>query len=440
MKNKFTDYNLKNYLNEALEKLGFVNPTDIQVKVIPEIKYGRDLVVQSQTGSGKTHAFLLPLINNLDLNRQETQILITAPSRELANQLYQAAKELVEFAPTTVTIEDYIGGVDKEKQLEKLETTQPHIAIGTPGRLLDMIESNALNIYTASHMVVDEADMTLDMGFLADVDQIAQRLPEKHQLLVFSATIPKKLEPFFRKYMHNPKFIESDDNSIIADTIDNWLIATKSKERVDLIYDVLSIGQPYLALIFANTKDKVDEIAEQLTAKGMECAVIHGGLEPRERRRVMRQIRNLEYQFVVATDLAARGIDIEGVSHVVNAEIPNELDFFVHRVGRTGRNNLPGTAITFYSPDELDAIQFLEDKGIEFSPKEIRNNQAIDVKHHDQRQRRKQVDKKQEYDPEIAGMVKKAKKNIKPNYKKKINRYKKRKDRRNRRINNNKKK
>lgn len=435
MKNKFTDYNLRQFLNEALEHIGFIHPKEIQVKVIPEIKYGRDLVVQSQTGSGKTHAFLLPLINNLDLNRQETQILITAPSRELANQLYQAAKELVKFAPTTVHVENYIGGVDKEKQLEKLETIQPHIAIGTPGRLLDMIESNALNIYTAPYMVVDEADMTLDMGFLADVDQIAQRLPEKHQLLVFSATIPKKLEPFFRKYMHNPKFIYSDDNSIIADTIDNWLIATKTKDRVDLIYDVLTIGQPYLALIFANTKDKVDEIAERLSEKGLECAVIHGGLEPRERRRVMRQIRNLEYQFVVATDLAARGIDIDGVSHVVNAEIPDELDFFVHRVGRTGRNNLPGIAITFYTPDELESIQYLEEKGIVFSPKEIRNNQMIDVKHHDQRQRRKEINKKREYDPEIAGMVKKAKKKIKPNYKKKINRYKKRKDRRNRRLN-----
>lgn len=434
MSNKFTDYNFRSFLNEALEEIGFKEPKDIQTKVIPEIKHGRDLVVQSQTGSGKTHAFLLPLINKLNIESEEVQLLITAPSRELANQLYNAAQELVQFSEKTIRIENYIGGTDKEKQLEKLDQTQPHIAIGTPGRLLDMIESNALNVYTARYMIVDEADMTLDMGFLSDVDQIAQRVQENSQLLVFSATIPKKLEPFFKKYMTNPKFIYADNQSIIADTIDNWLIATKTKDRVDLIHEVLTIGQPYLALIFANTKDKVDEIAERLSAKGLECAVIHGGLEPRERKRVMRQIRNLEYQYVVATDLAARGIDIEGVSHVVNAEIPNELDFFIHRVGRTGRNNLPGTAITFYTPDELDDIQYLQDKGIEFQPKEIKNNQAVDVKHHDERQRRKQIDKKKAFDPEIAGMVKKAKKKIKPNYKKKINRYKKRKERRNRRM------
>lgn len=433
MINKFTDYNFQGFINEALEEIGFVEPRPIQVKVIPEIKHGRDLVVQSQTGSGKTHAFLLPLINKIDRNKQEVQLLITAPSRELANQIYNAASDLVKYADPEIRIENYIGGTDKENQLDKLENTQPHIAIGTPGRLLDMVESNALNVYTVNHMIVDEADMTLDMGFLSVVDQIASRVQADSQLLVFSATIPKSLEPFFRKYMANPKFIYSDNQSLIADTIDNWLISTKSKDRVDLIYDVLTIGQPYLALIFANTKEKVDEIAERLTAKGLNCAVIHGGLDPRARKRVMRQIRNLEYQYVVATDLAARGIDIEGVSHVVNAEIPNELDFFIHRVGRTGRNNLPGTAITFYTPDELESIQYLEEKGIEFHPKEIKNNQAIDVKHHDERQRRKQVDKKKDYDPEIAGMVKKAKKKIKPNYKKKINRYKKRKERRQRR-------
>lgn len=432
MTNKFSDYNFKTYLNEALDEINFYEPRDIQARVIPEIKSGRDLVVQSQTGSGKTHAFLLPLMNNINPLKEEVQILITAPSRELANQLYKAAQQLASHSDQVIRVENYIGGTDKEKQLERLADTQPHIAIGTPGRLLDMVKSQALNVYTAKYMVVDEADMTLDMGFLADVDQIATRVQQESQMLVFSATIPEKLEPFFRKYMDNPKFTYSENESLVADTIDNWLIATKSKDRIDLIEEVLTIGQPYLALIFANTKDKVDQIAQELTERGLECAVIHGGLESRERKRVMRQIRNLDYQYVVATDLAARGIDIEGVSHVVNAEIPNELDFFIHRVGRTGRNNLPGTAITFYTPDELEDIKYLQDKGIEFQPKEIKNGQAVDVKHHDARQRRKQVDKKKGYDPEIAGMVKKAKKNIKPNYKKKINRYKKRKDRRNR--------
>lgn len=274
--------------------------------------------------------------------------------------------------------------------------------------------------------------MTLDMGFLNVVDQIASRIPKESQLFVFSATIPEKLQPFFRKYMNNPKFIESESQSLLSESVDNWLISTRSKNRIDLIHEVLTLGQPYLALIFANTKEKVDEIAKQLVAHGLNCCVLHGGLSARERRRVMRQIRNLEYQYVVATDLASRGIDIDGVSHVVNAEIPRELDFFIHRVGRTGRNNLPGTAITFYHPDESPAIDILEDKGIEFQPKTIKNGRVVDVKDRRNRQQRKHKQQKT-YDPEIAGMVKKAKKKIKPGYKKKINEFKKRKARRQRR-------
>lgn len=196
-----------------------------------------------------------------------------------------------------------------------------------------------------------------------------------------------------------------------------------------MIYDILTIGQPYLALIFANTKNRVDEIAEELTDKGLKTAVIHGGLSSRDRRKVMRQIHNLEYQFVVATDLAARGIDIEGVSHVINAEIPHELDFFIHRVGRTGRNNLEGIAITLYSPEEEEAIENLESRGVSFTSKEFKNGDLVDAPERKRRQLRKNKTNKESFDPEIAGMAKKAKKNIKPGYKKKIERAKQQKRR-----------
>lgn len=432
MTDHFKQYNFQPFIYEALDAIDFYEPTAIQAKVIPEMTKNRDLVVQSQTGSGKTHAFLLPLINQIEADKREVQVVITAPSRELAEQLYRMAEQVAGFADPEIIVGRFIGGRDKEKSLDKLEHHQPHIAIGTPGRMLDMIHSNALDIHKAPFMVVDEADMTLDMGFLNVVDQIASRIPKESQLFVFSATIPEKLQPFFRKYMNNPKFIESESQSLLSESVDNWLISTRSKNRIDLIHEVLTLGQPYLALIFANTKEKVDEIAKQLVARGLNCCVLHGGLSARERRRVMRQIRNLEYQYVVATDLASRGIDIDGVSHVVNAEIPRELDFFIHRVGRTGRNNLPGTAITFYHPDESPAIDILEDKGIEFQPKTIKNGRVVDVKDRRNRQQRKHRQQKT-YDPEIAGMVKKAKKKIKPGYKKKINEFKKRKARRQRR-------
>ncbi|WP_027109027.1 DEAD/DEAH box helicase [Lacticigenium naphthae] len=434
MTHSFEKFNLDPYLIEAISEINFYEPTEIQNRVIPVVENGRDIIGQSHTGSGKTHSFLLPLFNDIKPEKQEVQVLITAPSRELAEQLYQAASQLAAHSPKEIIVQNYIGGTDKNRQIEKLGNKQPHIAIGTPGRLWDLIESNALLAYTAPVLVVDEADMTLDMGFLDEVDKIASRLPSKLQMLVFSATIPEKLQPFLRKYMDNPLVIEVGTERVLAETIDNWLISTKGHNKVNLIYNLLTVGQPYLALIFANTKSKVDEIAAGLMKKGFKVAKIHGDIPPRERRRVMKQVQNLDYQFVVATDLASRGIDIEGVSHVINAEIPRDLDFFIHRVGRTGRNNLKGIAITLYEPGEEKAINDLEKMGIEFKPKQISNGEIIDTYHRERRDQRKGKSKEKGFDSEIHGMVKKAKKNIKPNYKTKVKRKMEEKKRAQRKI------
>ena len=281
-----------------------------------------------------------------------------------------------------------------------------------------MMNEQALKIHTAFAFVVDEADMTLDMGFLNEVDQIASRLPEKLQFLVFSATIPEKLRPFLRKYMENPIIEEIKPKAVISEDIENWLISTKGKDENQMIYQLLTIGHPYLAIVFANTKQRVDEIADYLKNQGLKVAKIHGDITPRERKRVMRQVQNLEYQYVVATDLAARGIDIEGVSHVINAEIPEDLDFFIHRVGRTGRNGLKGTAITLYSPNDEQAIDAIEKLGVSFEPKEIKNGEI--VKTYDRNRRTKREKSKDVLDPTLIGLVKKKKKKIKPGYKKKI--------------------
>ncbi|MBP1044508.1 DEAD/DEAH box helicase [Vagococcus sp. BWB3-3] len=416
----FKQFNLQPYLEKALEAKGFVEPTEVQEKLIPVIKKGKSVVGQSQTGSGKTHTFLLPLMDKIDPSKDEVQILVTAPSRELANQIYQAAVELAEASDVEIRVSRFVGGTDKKRQLAKLEKQQPHVAIGTPGRILDLMnEQNGLGAHTASAFVVDEADMTLDMGFLEEVDKIAGKLPNNLQMLVFSATIPESLKPFLKKYMVNPVIEHIKPKSIISDTIDNWLVSTKGKNNNELIHKLLTIGHPYLGIVFANTKQRVDEIADYLKNQGLKVAKIHGDILPRERKRVMKQVQNLEYQYVVATDLAARGIDIEGVSHVINAEIPNELDFFIHRVGRTGRNGLDGIAITLYDPSDEKAINELEKIGIEFVPKEIKGDEIIDSY---DRNRRTQRNKSQKnLDTEMIGLVKKKKKNIKPGYKKKIN-------------------
>lgn len=416
----FAAFQLQDYLLTAIADKGFKQPTEVQERLIPVIQAGRSVVGQSQTGTGKTHTFLLPIFNQLDLEQQNVQAVITAPSRELATQIYQAAKQLADFSGEEISIMNFVGGTDKLRQVERLATKQPHIVIGTPGRILDLVSSGDLLIHTTQVMVVDEADMTLDLGFLADVDQIAGRMPDNLQMLVFSATIPEKLRPFLRKYMNNPLIEEIKPKTVISETIDNWLISTKGKDVNQIIYQLLTIGHPYLAIVFANTKQRVDEISQYLKNQGLSVATIHGDILPRERKRVMKQIQNLDFQYVVATDLAARGIDIEGVSHVINAEIPDDLEFFIHRVGRTGRNQLPGTAITLYEPSDERKINEIEALGITFKPKEIKNDEVVDS--YDRNRRQKREKKRDELDTTLIGLVKKKKKKIKPGYKKQIQR------------------
>lgn len=414
----FTDFNFKYYINRALEELGFEEPTEVQERLIPLVLSGRDLVGESKTGSGKTHTFLLPVFQQLDESLKQVQAVITAPSRELAAQIYQAARQIARFSETEIRISSFVGGTDKARQIEKLQSSQPHIAIGTPGRIYDLVRSGDLAVHKAGIFIVDEADMTLDLGFLNEVDKIAASLPKELQFLVFSATIPQKLQPFLKKYLSNPVIEQIKTETVISDTIDNWLVSTKGRDRNAQILEMTKALQPYLAMIFVNTKTRADELHSYLIANGLRAAKLHGDIPPRERRRMMAQIKHLDFDYIVATDLAARGIDIEGVSHVINDTIPQDLSFFVHRVGRTGRNGLPGTAITLYQPSDDSDIRELEKLGIRFVPKDIKNGEFQDSYDRDRRANREKT--RQRLDTEMIGLVKKKKKKIKPGYKKKI--------------------
>lgn len=415
---KFTDFNFKPFINEALADLKFVTPTPVQAKMIPLVTEGRDVVGQSATGSGKTHAFLLPIMNKIDPAKDEVQVVITSPSRELAYQIIEATKQIIKHMDTPVTIGSYIGGTDKKRQTERLKKEQPNIVIGTPGRIWDLINTGGLKVHTAETLVIDEADMTLDMGFLDVVDKIAASFGKHVQMMVFSATIPQKISVFLKKYMDNPVIEEIPVATVISPNIDNWLISTKGKNKNQLIYQLITMGEPYLALIFANTKTRVEELHEYLKQQGLKVAMIHGGIKPRERKQIMKRVKNLEFQYVVATDLAARGIDIEGVSHVINDDIPTDLEFFIHRVGRTGRNNLSGISITLYTPGEEQQVNELEDMGIAFKPKEVKDDQVVDT--YDRNRRKTHRKKQDKLDPTMIGMIKKKKKKIKPGYKKQI--------------------
>ncbi|WP_408868790.1 DEAD/DEAH box helicase [Brochothrix campestris] len=418
-KTKFDIFGFKPFINEAIAKKAFFKPTKIQEQLIPTIQRGESAIGQSQTGTGKTHTYLLPLMDKIDPSLNEVQVIITAPSRELASQIYEEARQMAKLSDPEIHTRLMIGGTDKKRAMGQLKT-QPQIVVGTPGRIYDLMREKALEAYTATTLVVDEADLMLDMGFLEDVDNIASRLAEKLQILVFSATIPEKLKPFLKKYMENPRYAHIQPEAIISPTVTNILVDLKSKSREQLVYDITTTMTPFLALIFCNTKAEADVLTTFLLEKQVNVAKIHGGVPARDRKRIMKQIRNLDYQYVVATDLAARGIDIEGASHVINHNLPDDPDFFIHRAGRTGRAGQEGISISIYEPDDEEKLVALEKRGVEFSYQNLKKGEWIQMADRNRRKFRKE--KRDDVDARIGGMVKKAKANIKPGYKKKINR------------------
>lgn len=415
---KFDRFNLKPFIIEAVKDFGFFEPTEIQERMIPAVLKGESAIGQSQTGTGKTHSYVLPILQKVDPSRQEVQAIITAPTRELANQIYHEILKVTEHCPEgeEITARCYIGGTDKQRTIEKLKR-QPHVVVGTPGRINDLVKEQALFVHTAEILIVDEADLMLDMGFIEDVDQIAARMPEKLQMLVFSATIPEKLKPFLKKYMENPKYVHVEPKQAAAANIEHWLLPSRHRNKVELVYQALTSLNPYLAIVFTNTKKKADEVADGLISKGLKVGRIHGDLNPRERKKMMKQILDLEFQYIVATDLAARGIDIQGISHVINYELPTDLDFYIHRVGRTARAGFSGIAVTVYETSDEDALNRLEKMGLEFQHKDLQKGEWTDLDNRNKRKTRlKQTD---DIDKKAASLVKKPKK-VKPGYKKKM--------------------
>lgn len=414
-KHPFELFELAPYLVEAVEDLNFNQPTEIQRRVIPKLKKETHLIGQSQTGTGKSHAFLLPLINKIDKEVQHPQIIILAPTRELAKQLYDAAEHLISFTDG-IKAGLYIGGTDKNKDIQKSKV-QPQIVIGTPNRIKDLAEENVLHIHLARAVVIDEADLMIDLGFLPTVDKIAANVSREAQIAVFSATIPKALHPFLNKYLSKPEFIEIEPDAKTNKNITFYLVPTKSNDRKEQLTKIMSTINPYLAIIFANSRERADEVAEYLQDQGLKVGVIHGGLAPRERTQQMKRVKNLEYQYVVASDLASRGIDIDGVSHVINYDIPRDIAFFTHRVGRTGRGNYSGVAITIYTPDEEDLINQIEKRGFSFIHSDVKNGELVEIKDRTERQSRK---KKEDNIEQNLKHKLKGKKKVKPRYKKKF--------------------
>ncbi|WP_163539613.1 DEAD/DEAH box helicase [Gracilibacillus sp. YIM 98692] len=416
-KHLFKQYALDQWMNDVIDKLEFYEPTPIQAKVVPEALRGRSIIGQSETGSGKTHAFLIPLLNQMNEEESFTQFVFTAPTRELAIQIYDEVKKIMKYAEkeTTWRAKLLIGGTDKKRTIDKMKEP-PHIVVGTPGRILDLIEDGHLDIYKAKSFVIDETDLMLELGLIEEIDKILMRADPDIQVLVFSATISEKLQPFLKKYLDKPTYVKIDDR-IAPERMEHRLISLRHRSQSDLIYEITKVIQPYLAIIFTNGKERANELSESLIEKGINVGLIHGGLNQRERKRVLKDIQQLKYQYIVATDLAARGIDIKGVSHVINADFPKEESFYIHRVGRTARAGLEGTAISLYTDDDISLVKKLEKKGLSFTYYDVVKSEWREVKPWNARQKRVRHEK--ETEKKAWQQVRKPKK-VKPGYRKKM--------------------
>lgn len=411
----YDSYQFKDFVKETIAELKFNEPTKIQKAIIPLVYKHVDVIGISQTGTGKTHAFLIPIMDMIDVERDQVQAVITAPTRELATQIYEHAKLFMKHN-SELRVSLIIGGSDKQKTIGKLNT-QPHIVIGTPGRIKDLsLDEQALHITTADIFVVDEADMTLEFGYIEDIDAVLSKMKDNLQMMVFSATIPQMLRPFLQKYMSQPKIIEIDEELTSSRNVSHYLVPTKHRERYDVLKDIMSVIDPYICIIFCNKRTEAASLTKKLREDGVKVGEIHGDLEPRERRQMMRRIKNMDYQYIVATDIAARGIDIDGASHIINMEFPTELDFYIHRSGRCGRGKYTGECYSMYDTTNQQIVQTLEKKGITFEMKELKGNQFVDSK--DREKRKSRVKHQTDLEKKISSIVKKPTK-VKPGYKKK---------------------
>ena len=409
-----TKFNLREDVVKFIETLGFKEYTPIQEQVIPCVLKGRDVIGISDTGTGKTHAFLIPIFHKIDVTKEKVQAVITAPTRELARQIYDRAIEMNEVNPD-IRIRLISGEVEKTRMVEQLEKGQPHIVIGTPGRLKDMfIQSEVLRLDQAEILVVDEADMTLEFGFLNDVDAIAGKMPKNLQMLVFSATIPQALQPFLKKYLHNPQTVKIEKTQSAA-KIDHILVPCKHLSYTEKLLRILPGFTPYVCLIFANTRKLAAEVAETLRDNGYDCTEIHGDLSSRQRKNAMKVVSSHSASYIVATDIAARGIDLEGVSHVVSLGFPTSLEYYVHRAGRTGRAMRDGICYALYNEKDEESINQLKVKGIGFKHCDYKNNEWVELKPHGQ----KRIAKNDLIEKEIAKKLYRKNEKVKPGYKKK---------------------
>ena len=355
-KTNFKDYHLSDELLKSIHLLNFNNPTKVQEQVIPAILEQKDVIIQSQTGSGKTAAFAIPICQLLDWNENKPQALVITPTRELAIQVREDIFNLGRFERLKVAA--VYGKSPFHLQMKELKQ-KTHAVVGTPGRIIDHIERNTLDISKIKYLVIDEADEMLKMGFIEEVDKIIRKLPDHRVTIVLSATMPDHINDLCKRYMKNPLYVEVEEQTSTSDAISQERYEVSPLDKLELLKDLMTVENPDSCIIFCNTQVMVDEVYNALSKLNYAFDRIHGGMEQDDRIRVMKNFKKGLFRYLVATDVAARGIDIDNISLVINYDVPNTCEGYVHRIGRTGRMGNKGKSMIFASPYEsrmMDSI------------------------------------------------------------------------------------
>ena len=353
----FQDLGISPGLCEALRSRGIKEATAVQERAIPVLRAGRDAIVQSQTGTGKTLAFLLPLLEKIKPQADVAQGLVVTPTRELAIQIAKVADYLGEALGVSSLV--IYGGQDIERQKMKLRR-QPQLIIGTPGRLLDHLRRGTLDLSHVNKVVLDEADEMMKLGFIEDVEVLLKASAGDRQFLLFSATVPNRVKALAAQFMRSPEHIEIKGNHVILEDIEQVVLATTEEGKLDKLCGLINDEQPYLMMVFCHTKQRVHQLVMALAERGYLVDELHGDLTQTQRTLVLRRFRKAELQVLCATDIAARGLDIEGVTHVVSYDIPRDTESYIHRIGRTGRAGRQGKAITFVNARQYDRLRRIE--------------------------------------------------------------------------------
>lgn len=358
MNNTFKKYNLCDEIIKALDGIGYKHPSDVQSKVIPEVLNGKDIIVKSQTGSGKTAAFGIPLCEKVIWEESKPQVLVLTPTRELAIQVKEELTNIGRFKRIRAIA--VFGKQPFSEQTRELKQ-KTHIVAGTPGRVFDHIDRGTLDISNIRYLVIDEADEMLNMGFIDQVRDIINKLNKKRETMLFSATIPEEILGLCKMYMNNPINIEIKSQKLITDNITHELYKFEEFYKLDNLNKLLINEVPETAVIFCKTKENVDKVFENLNKKGYSVNKIHGGMLQKDRIEVMEKFKRGNFKMLVSTDVAARGIDVEGITHVINYDLPVEKEAYVHRIGRTGRAGARGKAISFVNQYEDRLLDMIEE-------------------------------------------------------------------------------